>query len=149
MLSKRDKVMAEIWSSWANQDAAGQRRAPNNQIAASSAVNKKESKMCYAKLIDGKEYLVITPGYLSIDASVSAEFKEKLCNIIKEENYYLLLDLINVKYIDSIGLASLISTLKTLKNKGDIALVNLTDTVNSYFKLTRMDRVFSIYDIEL
>lgn len=104
--------------------------------------------MCYSKQIDGKEYLIITPGYLSLDASISREFKVKLGNIIDQENYYLIIDLINVRYIDSIGLASLISVLKSLKSKGDIALANLGETVSSYFKLTRMDRVFSIYNIE-
>ena len=104
--------------------------------------------MCHTKQIDGKEYLLITPGYLSIDASISREFKEKLYNIIEEENYYILIDLINVRYIDSIGLATLISTLKTLKDKGDVALANLSATVDNYFRLTRMDRVFSIYEIE-
>lgn len=105
--------------------------------------------MCVVDIINGIEYLKITPGYLSIDASVSGEFKEKLNNIINEENYFILIDLVNVRYIDSIGLSALISTLKNLKNKGDIVLTNLNETVNTYFKLTRMDKVFSIYETDI
>ncbi|MBU2494704.1 MAG: STAS domain-containing protein [Bacteroidetes bacterium] len=104
--------------------------------------------MCYSKQIEGKEYLIITPGYISIDASISMEFKEKLVNIIAQEHYHILIDLVNVRYIDSIGLATIISALKELKNKGDIVLANLNAAVNTYFKLTRMDRVFSIIELE-
>ncbi|KAB2839200.1 MAG: STAS domain-containing protein [Melioribacteraceae bacterium] len=96
--------------------------------------------------IDNRDYLIITPGYKSIDASVSNEFKEKLINIIDEGNSYILIDLINVRYIDSIGLAGLISILKNTKDNGDIALSNLSETVKTYFRLTRMDRVFKLYN---
>ena len=105
--------------------------------------------MCYSKLIDGKEYVIITPGYISIDASISEVFKQKLLNIIEEDNHFILIDLINVRYIDSIGLAVLISILKNLKNKGDVALANLNKTVSTYFELTRMDRVFKVCEINL
>ena len=110
---------------------------------------KKEGIMCYSKLIDGKEYVIITPGYISIDASISEVFKQKLLNIIEEDNHFILIDLINVRYIDSIGLAVLISILKNLKNKGDVALANLNKTVSTYFELTRMDRVFKVCEINL
>lgn len=109
--------MAEIWLSWANQDAVescgGHRLV--TKAASSAFYKKREEKMTQFLKIDNRDYLVITPGYKSIDASVSHEFKEKLINIIDEGNNYIVIDLINVNYIDSIGLAGLISLLKTQK----------------------------------
>ncbi|HSO67421.1 MAG TPA: STAS domain-containing protein, partial [Desulfatirhabdiaceae bacterium] len=56
------------------------------------------------------------------------------------------LDLTYVEFIDSSGLSVLISVLKTLAGKGELLLCSISNTVMSLFKLTRMDRIFKIYD---
>ncbi len=96
-----------------------------------------------AEKIDG--ILVLTPCDPIIDASSAADFKGQLVTWIQEGNFRILLDLSNIEFIDSSGLGAIISLLKLLAGKGDIALCCIRDQVMSLFKLTRMDRIFRIY----
>jgi anti-sigma B factor antagonist len=89
--------------------------------------------------------LVLTPYDPIIDASSAADFKGQLVTWIQEGNFRILLDLSNIEFIDSSGLGAIISLLKLLAGKGDIALCCIRDQVMSLFKLTRMDRIFRIY----
>ena len=62
----------------------------------------------------------------------------------------VVLDLGNVPFIDSSGLAALVSGLKTLNEKsGSLKLAALQSQADLLFKLTMFDKVFEIYpDIE-
>ena len=50
--------------------------------------------------------------------------------------------------MDSSGLGAVVSSLKMLGGKGDLVICGLKDMVMRMFKLTRMDRVFHIFDSE-
>ena len=56
----------------------------------------------------------------------------------------MLLDLCHVDFIDSSCLGALVSILKSVNGQGELALCSLNDTIKNLFKLTRMDRIFSI-----
>lgn len=56
----------------------------------------------------------------------------------------MLLDLNHVDFIDSSCLGALVSILKSVNGQGELALCSLNDTIKNLFKLTRMDRIFSI-----
>lgn len=91
------------------------------------------------------DILVLTPCDPIIDASSAADFKAQLVAWIQEGNTRILLDLSFIEFIDSSGLGAIISLLKLLTGKGDICLCGIRDQVMSLFKLTRMDRIFRIY----
>jgi anti-sigma B factor antagonist len=91
------------------------------------------------------DILVLTPCDPIIDASSAADFKGQLVTWIQEGNTRILVDLSFIEFIDSSGLGAIISLLKLLAGKGDIALCGIRDQVMSLFKLTRMDRIFRIY----
>lgn len=56
---------------------------------------------------------------------------------------YLIVDLSETQFIDSIGLATLVSGLKTARQRsGDLLLVNPANTVRIILDLTAMNRVF-------
>ncbi len=80
-----------------------------------------------------------------IDSSSAVEFKDHLKGIIDDGNHQLVLDLGRVDFIDSSGIGAIVGVLKYLGQKGTIAIVGMSQTVDRVFRLTRMDRVFSIY----
>lgn len=58
---------------------------------------------------------------------------------------YVIVDLSAVQFIDSIGLATLVSGLKTARQRGgDLLLVNPTNGIRIILDLTSMDRVFQV-----
>ena len=64
-------------------------------------------------------------------------------------NATVLLDLEAVDFIDSSGLGSLLSCLRTMNAKdGDLRLFGMRKPVQAMFELVRMHRLFAIYDNE-
>ncbi len=80
-----------------------------------------------------------------IDSSSAVEFKDHMKSIIDGGNHQLVLDLGRVDFIDSSGIGAIVGVLKYLGQKGTLAIVGMSQTVDRVFRLTRMDRVFSIY----
>jgi anti-sigma B factor antagonist len=52
-----------------------------------------------------------------LDASITSNFRNKLTEIIKDGNKLIILNLTNVEFVDSSGLGSIVSGLKTLGQK--------------------------------
>ncbi|AHG20100.1 anti-anti-sigma factor [Chania multitudinisentens RB-25] len=88
--------------------------------------------------------LVVTPLDRRLDASVSSKFKEDIQAMIAQGTHNILLDFTQVDFIDSSFLGALVSLLKTLHGKGELALCSLNSNIHSMFKLTRMDKIFTI-----
>jgi anti-sigma B factor antagonist len=92
--------------------------------------------------------LVVMPIEPRLDARGAVSFKEIMGNFIKEGHSQIVLNLSNVEFIDSSGLGAIVSSLKALGLKGEIAICGLRHTVLTMFKLTRMDKVFRIFKEE-
>lgn len=81
-----------------------------------------------------------------LEVSLQQTLKDKLIQIAREQND-LVLDFSEVSFIDSSCLGALVSLAKTLREqKGDIKLVRLTEDVQSIFQITRLDRIFEIFE---
>ena len=80
-----------------------------------------------------------------LDASIASSFKNELLEVVKDGVTKLLIDLSGVIFIDSSGLGSFVSLLKAMKGKGSVSIAGANPAVTGLFKLTSMDRVFSIY----
>lgn len=89
--------------------------------------------------------LVVKPVDPRIDASGSLSFKGRIVDWINQGHHFIVLDLSEVDFIDSSGLGTIVSILKTLGKGGELYISGLRETVASIFRLTRMDRVFRIY----
>lgn len=85
-----------------------------------------------------------------IDAHNSAELKEYILNSIKQGEVNIIVQLGQVRFIDSSGLGALLAGFKNAERKsGKLVLANLQPQVMSMFELTRLNRVFEIYaDVE-
>jgi len=81
-----------------------------------------------------------------LDAHNSDELKAEMNRLFESGTKDLLVDLKEVRFIDSSGLGSLVSGYKNAStHQGNIKLCSLQTQVKSMFELTRLHRVFDIY----
>ncbi|SRR5258708_40091236 len=79
-----------------------------------------------------------------IGADKAAAFKEEVSRHFTEGHVSLVLDLAKVTFIDSSGLGAILGVLKRMPKGSELAVCGTTESVASMFRLTRMDRVFTI-----
>jgi anti-sigma B factor antagonist len=92
--------------------------------------------------------LIVTPLEDRLDARVATDFKERMTELIASGNTKIVLDLSKVEFIDSSGLGAIVSSLKRMGGRGELVVCGLQETTMTLFKLTRMDRVFQVFDSE-
>jgi anti-sigma B factor antagonist len=92
--------------------------------------------------------LVVKPMGNRLDADTSREFKEKIADWITQGETRMVLNLEEVDFIDSSGLGTLLSILRNLGEKGHLVLCGIKENVMTLFRLTRINRVFEIYNGE-
>ena len=82
-----------------------------------------------------------------LDAAAAKLFKENVDALIKRHITSIVIDMSDVDFIDSSGLGSLVSCLRLVnKENGDIKLASLQDQIRGLLELTRLHRIFQIYD---
>ena len=85
--------------------------------------------------LKGEIYLHVSP---SVTASLNA--------MIAKKPECLVVDLSDVSYLDSAGLAALIEAMQKVEDYGGkFALAGLQETVRSIFEISRLDQVFQIF----
>ncbi len=92
------------------------------------------------------DILVLTPMEKSIDASISGDFKGRMLEEINRGTKRMVLDLSHVDFLDSSALGAMVSALKALGGAGSLAICGVREPVVNVFKLTRLDRVFHLYN---
>lgn len=92
--------------------------------------------------------LVLTLLDKRLDAKLAVDFREAMDEFIKTGHHRIAFNMSNIEFIDSSGLGAIVVCLKLMGSKGKFILYGLRAPVVSMFKLTRMDRVFNIYDTE-
>src|SRR6476659_3620151 len=81
-----------------------------------------------------------------IDLHVSPSVTASLNAMIEKKPRRLVVDLSEVTYIDSAGLAALIEAMQKVEGYGGKFLVaGLQETVRSIFEISRLDQVFQIF----
>ena len=82
-----------------------------------------------------------------LDAENVDDFKRKTGKVINLEGPVVILDFSDTKFIDSIGLGSLVSILKqTAQNQKSVVLSSLSPHVRQIFELTKLYRLFDIFE---
>lgn len=96
-----------------------------------------------------KAVLLVKPLTKAINASMTTHFKSEILDLISKEGNRVVLNLSEVDFIDSSGLGVIISLLKTVvNNKGSFALCGIKAPILNLFSVTRLDRVFQVYETE-
>jgi anti-sigma B factor antagonist len=95
--------------------------------------------------IEGNDVLVVEVRAESLDAGNVREFRDAVQGLI-EDRTRVVLDLADVKFVDSSGLGALIACLRQVNGrKGELRLCAMSKTVRALFELMRMHRVFTIH----
>lgn len=81
-----------------------------------------------------------------VDMQNSPEARNVLLKCL-EKKLPVLVDLSQVSYIDSSGVASLVESLQTAKrNNSEFALVSVSGEAKRVLQLARLDKIFTIFD---
>ncbi len=81
-----------------------------------------------------------------LDAHNSGELKDAIQKHLENGDHRLVMDLSQVRFIDSSGLGALLSGYKNARfHQGNLVLAGLQPRVKSMFELTRLNRVFDIF----
>ena len=81
-----------------------------------------------------------------IDLHVSPSVTASLNQMIEKKPERMVVDLSEVTYIDSAGLAALIEAMQKVEGYGGkFVLAGLQETVRSIFEISRLDQVFRIF----
>ncbi len=104
-------------------------------------------------MIEIKENKNQVVGYISntdrLNALVAPEVKADLTKVLSVNGANMVLNLSNIKFIDSTGIGTLISALKTARqNNGTFQLCAIQDDVMGLITLMKLDKVFDIYKTE-
>lgn len=88
---------------------------------------------------------VIVEAAGEIDLRCSAAFQQALLEPLEKNPQRMIVDLAQVTYMDSSGVASLVKLLSRVRRgKIELKLASLTPRVRSVFEITRLDTVFEI-----
>ena len=82
-----------------------------------------------------------------VDLYSSPEVRKAIMTLTQQKSPIVLIDMARVSYMDSSGIATLVEGLQqTSKYKGKFAVINLRSTVREVFELSRLDKVFDIFE---
>ena len=80
-----------------------------------------------------------------VDLSSSPELRQGLRQVIKRRAAVVVVNLEQVGYMDSSGLATLVEALKRMSEYGGkLRLVGLSDRVRAVFEISQLDKIFEI-----
>ena len=84
-----------------------------------------------------------------VDLHRSPALRETLAKLIDENPERLVLNLMEVGYMDSSGVATLVEALQRIQRKqGRLLLHSLNPRVQSIFEIARLESIFEIYPSE-
>lgn len=96
-------------------------------------------------ITEAEKYVLVALENERLDAVYAPEFRKKMQEIIAGKHPFIVLDLSRVNFIDSSGLGAIVAALKSVKAEGELVLCGARQPVMRLFKLTHMDKVFTLY----
>jgi len=90
-------------------------------------------------------YLIVTPMIDKLHADNAADFRSSLIKRLEVESRFVLLDLNNVRFMDSSGLAAIVFCFQMTNIRENLAIVGVQERVNKLFEMTHMHKVVHIF----
>lgn len=82
-----------------------------------------------------------------VNINTSPELRKKFMSIIEANEKKILIDLTNVSYLDSSGLATFIEILQRLKKiNGRLRFCNINERVRNILEITKLVNLFEIFE---
>ena len=101
--------------------------------------------MEYVVTQEGKHKIISLKGEL--DLYKTGKLKRELLEVIGDTAESLIIDMTDLSYMDSSGIALMAFLQKSVKSKsGSFAFVNINDEIMNVLKLAALDNFFKIYD---
>src|SRR5262245_8255126 len=83
------------------------------------------------------------------DAEAAAFLKSQINNLVNEQQPNLVIDMRRVSFVDSLGLAALVSGLILCRrHQGVLKLFGLQSSPKMLFEVTRLDKAFQLFENE-
>lgn len=80
---------------------------------------------------------------------VSHDFQRQIAPVFEEKQFNIALDMDSVDFMDSMGIGTLITLRnKLMKEKGNIAMFNISDRVKKIIDIAALHKVFELYGTE-
>jgi anti-sigma B factor antagonist len=79
-----------------------------------------------------------------LGADKAVAFKQAMGRYLDGRSVTIVIDLSKVEFIDSSGLGAILSVLKRMPKDCELIICGTTDPVMSMFRLTRLDRIFTM-----
>jgi len=74
---------------------------------------------------------------------------DKINELLKEGHRHFVLSIAGVEYVDSSGLGQMVSIWSSIRNKdGHMTILNPMKRVQRLFDITKLDRIFEIFEYE-
>jgi anti-sigma B factor antagonist len=81
-----------------------------------------------------------------LDGTQTSQFRGELDDVVGTGAKLILIDLKDVTFMDSSGLAALVTAFKTVRSSGGkLCVCSVNQQIKMLFELTSMDRVFEIF----
>lgn len=97
------------------------------------------------KIKDHEGAKIIAPSG-DIDMYTSPEVRKKLLRLIDEKIPVIMVDLTNVTYIGSSGIATFVEGLKSMMSySGRLKFFGITARIEEIFNFSKLDKVFDMY----
>lgn len=95
---------------------------------------------------DGSEVATVRVTVPRLDAATAPGFKQAVLGLVDDGHRRIAMDLSALEFLDSTGLGTLVALLKAVGPTGELAIVGARPQVRKLFGLTRLDRVFRLYE---
>ncbi|WP_066015877.1 STAS domain-containing protein [Endozoicomonas atrinae] len=89
-------------------------------------------------------YTIVSIDETRLDASISEPLRVYLFDQIDNGSDSMVIDLSQVRFMDSSGLGALVAALKKMAGSGSMKLAGAQPAVMDLFSLTSMDKLFTI-----
>lgn len=83
---------------------------------------------------------VVSPRGPRLDAAAAPRFKSDMVDLMTGGATRIIVDLSRVDFMDSTGLASIMSSMKSLGESGEIALCGISEKLRKLFSIAKLDR---------
>src|SRR3712207_5844142 len=84
-----------------------------------------------------------------LDGNIAEEFKRDIAPVLEEANSKVVFDMSQLQFVDSAGIGAILSCRRRLSAAGgDLKLCAVSKPVRGAFEITRMHRLFDIFDTQ-
>ncbi|CCO24329.1 STAS domain-containing protein [Maridesulfovibrio hydrothermalis] len=95
------------------------------------------------------EVTVVKINSQELNHVVSHDFQRQIAPLFDEKKFNIALDMSSVDFMDSMGIGTLITLRnKLMKEKGCIAMFNITDRVKKIIDIAALHKIFELYGTE-